>query len=689
MELVPGDSLDSLLKHTPPATRHDFVQLALRLAEVAWALSYAHGRGVIHRDIKPSNLLQTPNGPMRIGDFGLVRVTDETGVTLTEEILGSPAYMSPEQASGRFAVDGRSDLYSLGVTLYELTTHHRPFEGVRREELLMHILHKSPLPPSRWSKQIPYDLETICLHAIEKDRNARYQTASEIAIDLERFCAGKPIAARRPSISARLQHWARQRPALSLFIVAVFVLVTSGGYFVHRTRRYALELQLQDAVGEALQANMSGDSNVASLGMEQVAQLDPRSGWVPFLKGHLAFQRGDYDAAVEHLQQAEPLLPDSMAPRALLAAAYVGAGWWERYEDLLDDLEKATPKSAEDFMFRGLAESYLDPQRARKSLDEAIQRRGLAAAYVMRGEVCGHLAMDTGSSEDAEDAVQDSLVACVMLPNHPAALLGRLFTQQVASNVYEGLQKFDRAQSLLSSAEADASALEPYSHLPSVAQSRAWFYLYHYREEEAFDILKKAVARSGNSRIAYRYALLLYRRGRFAEGFSLLDQRPQRSHNEELLRLALLMELPGGRSRVRNDYAKVSAEDGLASVFQPAILLMLGDSVAARSEYKKLQIERLRRLPPLRRSAYERLIQFHCGLATEEDLLDAARTSLWDQCEFHFFIGLTWLANGNRHEAAQHFREAVATRCYGFLACDWSQAFLIRMDEDEEWPKRQ
>src|SRR5262249_20859966 len=141
-----------------------FDTVAGRVADVADALDHAHQQGVIHRDIKPSNLLLSPAGPLNVNDFGLARVLEQPGMTMTGEFVGTPAYMSPEQiAAGRTPLDHRTDLYSLGATLYELLTLQPPFTGERRDQVLAQILHKEPKALRRVNPRVPVDLETICL----------------------------------------------------------------------------------------------------------------------------------------------------------------------------------------------------------------------------------------------------------------------------------------------------------------------------------------------------------------------------------------------------------------------------------------------------------------------------------------------------------------------------------------------
>ena len=148
------------------------------IADVAEALDHAHKSGVIHRDIKPANLLLAQDGRLSVNDFGLARILEQPGVTMTGEFVGTPAYMSPEQiASGRVPLDHRTDIYSLGATLYELLTLQRPFHGQRRDQMLAQIVQKDPPPPRRVNPQVPVDLETICLKAMDKDPDRRYASA--------------------------------------------------------------------------------------------------------------------------------------------------------------------------------------------------------------------------------------------------------------------------------------------------------------------------------------------------------------------------------------------------------------------------------------------------------------------------------------------------------------------------------
>jgi serine/threonine protein kinase len=205
-------------------------QLGVQAAE---ALEHAHQLGIIHRDIKPANLLVDAGGRLWVTDFGLAHCHSQPGLTMTGDLLGTLRYMSPEQAlAQRVAVDPRTDVYSLGVTLYELLTLEPAYTGRSREEVLRQIAFEEPLPPCRLNKAVPPELETIVLKAMAKNPAERYATAQELADDLRRFLEDKPIKAKRPTLRQRAARWARRhktvvRAALVVVVLAVVALAVS------------------------------------------------------------------------------------------------------------------------------------------------------------------------------------------------------------------------------------------------------------------------------------------------------------------------------------------------------------------------------------------------------------------------------------------------------------------------------
>jgi serine/threonine protein kinase len=206
-----------------------FDTVARMMAEVADALAHAHDAGVIHRDIKPSNLLLSKDGRLSINDFGLARMLEEPGMTVTGEFVGSPLSMSPEQIrAGRAPLDHRTDIYSLGATLYELLTLRPPFPGQQRDEILGQVLHAEPTPARRINSKVPVDLETICHKAMEKDANLRYATGEGLAADLRRFVNRHTISARRVGPAGRVLRWSRRNPLVSSLAIALVLAVSLG-----------------------------------------------------------------------------------------------------------------------------------------------------------------------------------------------------------------------------------------------------------------------------------------------------------------------------------------------------------------------------------------------------------------------------------------------------------------------------
>lgn len=233
------DTLCNATDNTPSGTStfrsgvSYYDNVARMIAEVADALEHAHQEGIIHRDIKPSNLLLGPDGRIRISDFGLARIREEPGMTVTGELMGSPRYMSPEQVSVEgSAVDHRADIYSLGVTLYELITLRPAFDAIERDRILNQVLQKEPAAARNINPRVPTDLETICQKAMQKSPPDRYQTAVDLADDLRRFVNRHSISARRIGWLGLSVKWCRRnRPLAAVTAILLFVLVAGSVWF--------------------------------------------------------------------------------------------------------------------------------------------------------------------------------------------------------------------------------------------------------------------------------------------------------------------------------------------------------------------------------------------------------------------------------------------------------------------------
>ncbi|MBX9679352.1 MAG: serine/threonine protein kinase [Gemmataceae bacterium] len=219
----------SLSTHRSERRDRFFRTAAQMIAQAADGLEHAHQVGIVHRDVKPANLILDANGTLWVADFGLALFHSEVGLTRTGDLLGTLRYMSPEQASGqRTTIDHRTDVYSLGATLYELITLEPMFPGQSHADLLRQILDQEPKSPRAWDRNIPVELETVLLKAVSKSPADRYVSSKAFADDLRRFLDDKPIQARRPSLMDRARKWSRRHPSAVIATMVVLVFLVAG-----------------------------------------------------------------------------------------------------------------------------------------------------------------------------------------------------------------------------------------------------------------------------------------------------------------------------------------------------------------------------------------------------------------------------------------------------------------------------
>jgi WD40 repeat protein len=240
MEYISGTSLSDRVTSGPVPGR----RAAGYLEATARAVNYAHSRGILHRDLKPGNVLLDEHDQPKVTDFGLAKLmATDSGQTRTGAILGTPSYMSPEQAAGRKDVGTSADVYSLGAILYELLTGRPPFTGETPLATVNLVAEQEPISPRLLNPAVDLDLETICLKCLEKDPRRRYYTAELLADDLHRYLDGEPITARRLGPLGRLVKWCRRKPAWAAVAVISFVTLSSFVAFAIQTNHEERELR--------------------------------------------------------------------------------------------------------------------------------------------------------------------------------------------------------------------------------------------------------------------------------------------------------------------------------------------------------------------------------------------------------------------------------------------------------------
>jgi eukaryotic-like serine/threonine-protein kinase len=291
MKLVAGESLDKRPKDYLSNPR----RAAALVATIAGAVHHAHQRGILHRDLKPANILIDSEGQPHVTDFGLAkRVEGDSELTQSGAILGTPAYMAPEQASGkRGAVTTSTDVYGLGAILYALLTGRAPFGGTAVLDVLEQVRERTPDSPRTLNPQVPPDLEVICLKCLAKDPRHRYASADALAEDLKRWLAGEPIAARPVGSVARFWMWTRRNPVVAgaaglVAVAVVAVAVLSLLYAREQNRRLSEQFDANRKIG-GLNKNLEKEGQKLK---SSLADSNRRLAMVHFERAQRAFDSG-------------------------------------------------------------------------------------------------------------------------------------------------------------------------------------------------------------------------------------------------------------------------------------------------------------------------------------------------------------------------------------------------------------
>ncbi len=294
-EYIEGKTLEKLIRDE----QLSFSRSVGLVRQVADALHYAHEQGVIHRDIKPENIIVDSEGHTHIADFGLAR-QKESQVTVTQDgqIVGTPAYMSPEQAAGKQdRVGVTSDVYSMGVILYEMLTGLRPFSG-QPSMVLYQVLNDEPRLPRRLNEHIPRDLETICLKAIQKEPGRRYQSAGEFRDDLLRYLAGETIQARPVGQLERCWRWCRRNPVISVLTGAITLLIVGVA-----VASLLAAIRFQEKSEETSRALEVSRQQLVRINVSSARQLSDQGDFsvaLPYLVEALHLDAGDPERELPH-----------------------------------------------------------------------------------------------------------------------------------------------------------------------------------------------------------------------------------------------------------------------------------------------------------------------------------------------------------------------------------------------------
>ena len=364
---VPTSSPRGTTERVSVRSLKPFLEIIIEAAE---GLEAAHQSGVLHRDIKPGNLLLTRSGHVKIADFGLARSSDSHRLTRTGEVMGTPSYVSPEQLQGA-PVDARSDLYSLGITLYEGLTGRLPFEADSLQVLLHRILIQEPPRLRKFAKDLPRDLETICLKAIEKEPERRYASCREFADDLLRFLANEPIKAVPAGPLTRVLKLVRRRRLVSALTALLLLGSVATWWIVQESHSQTALAREKDQELRSLRANELMEEGVAYSAQGESARaldrfalacsLDPNSPIAATYAGLEYFDLQDWANSEAHLREGLRRNPNYLPLQAAWSA-------WLRSQGREDDT--------------GTSSVQVKPQ----DITNVLELEAFGAVYSRRGE---------------------------------------------------------------------------------------------------------------------------------------------------------------------------------------------------------------------------------------------------------------------------------------------------------------
>ncbi|WP_372368200.1 protein kinase [Candidatus Uabimicrobium sp. HlEnr_7] len=351
MDLIGGTNLSDLIEKRS-ITIQQAVDIVKKIAEAA---AYAHQHGIIHRDIKPSNIMMDENGKPLLMDFGLAKVVEANEkISQTGAILGTPVYMSPEQAAGRLhLVNEQSDIYSIGALFYEILTGEMPFKGSSSLAVILQVLNVDPIPPRKLSPQIPQVLENICIKAMSKKAENRYINGYALAQDLNNYTHGKPTLAKTPSIFSLLKKTIMAHRIISFPLICIFVL--SITFFVYASyKEYRLLFDLQECTGLILdiqqitpkdteERNKIANSYIATFTQHIDHNSSNSAAYLGRAVCHIL--QGHYKEALKDLDKTIDLADKSPFPLDMLylvrAQCFIDYG---KYQQAIDDLRRISQK---------------------------------------------------------------------------------------------------------------------------------------------------------------------------------------------------------------------------------------------------------------------------------------------------------------------------------------------------------
>ena len=738
-----------LVKGVPITEYCDRNRLTIRerlelFIQVCQAIQHAHQKGIIHRDIKPSNVLVTLHDgkPVpKVIDFGVAkainaRLTDRTIYTEHLQVIGTLLYMSPEQAElSGLDIDTRSDIYSLGVLLYELLTGTTPFPKKELDEAAFdeqrRIIRENDPPRAsvrisslgetatavaehrktdvrKLHQLVRGDLDWIVLKTLEKDRTRRYETANELAGDVQCFLNDEQVAASPPSRIYKVRKYARRHKSQVIAGFAVLLSLTGGVFgttvqwFRAEEQRQIAEAQRQDSENQrhvlakgvkALEAQkeiqefimewalveaMSGDRERADKALTIAKLVGASPTRMLLIRAQLEMFDGSLDESVKLLREAVEEDPKSTAAKAMLTMAYGYRGDHRAYAEVHFLLQDAVPETLEDHLFLAQVRLSTDPGEALRLANLALVLRDSPITKVVHAHVTGHLAIWEGDCDKIREARRECEDACrQMQPNAYALTIQLAMTHGAWHYASEGERSIDelRAVGAPIVEQLDRTAKGyPMGHL-----FKALYYDAVSETDKAREEYRNLARQSGFDWQQY-YAACLYREGHYDEAY---------------LSLFGVRDLD---SRLHDPVTRAEAEKELASSWQRhvypydlsgnvAMLLWQGRIDKAREFCRDFDRDHADHFRPFD----EEIIRYFGDESlSPEQLIATAKASTHhrsrlDLTTSYWLLGLEELARGQSEQAQSYFTACETEGVEYVTPLHWCKAFSARLSRDKHW----
>lgn len=709
MQFIEGRSLAHYLKtarETPRRLDRDhYRRVALWGRQAAEALAYAHGQRVIHRDIKPANLLLDQDGNVWIFDFGLARIEGSPAITQTGAIVGTVRYMSPEQARGGSDLDARSDIYSLGATLFELTTLRPAYDHESHARIIQGILHEDPPPLRQFAPGAPRDLEVIIDKCMRKEPDQRYRNAADLADDLRRFLAGDPIKARPMPLSFKVKRWLKRHRGIATGAAALVILGIMGTALTHKLRREEGRRALETAYSAIV---FDQDFQRGGAELDRAAGLGVQAARLHLYRGLIPLLNQEPEAAIRHFEELQRHDPDSLEACYAIARARIDQGEFFDGQRLFEKEGRRKPADALGWFLRGYALSLHRPAEAIQCYDRALELQpNFVPAILERATYRGVRLLEEGRREELKPMLNDADAVVVFRPNSSTAYTRRAWSW-LAAAAYAATQPdlrtqaphwFQNCRDDLDQALALNNPPDSKTHnvrgayLRCVGDFRGSAESYARSNELQLQQWHKV-----NAYLLHARAVALHAVGDLAAAMDVAEQasRAAPGFYAVLLHHAILLA-EAGRLDDARAVCRRSLEEGAAhatgAFLSIAVMEFLGSAEEARLHIQTLSnrdaadftFEHLEQ-PEQRLDADAPVVAYFEGRLDPAALLSSAGNLPGRKCEYAFLIALRELGSGRRETGLERLRNCLDTGVFIYIEHRLAHVFLERAKSDPRWP---